>query len=70
MSMINLDKPDKFLLGLIGIIIFLIGLSIFTGKSIVDSMVEAYKYDTTSYQIDVKVDQSRLDTAYKKVFEK
>ncbi len=68
MSTTAWDKLNKYYLVLIVIIVVFIGLCIYTGKTVIDSVVLAYQYDMTSYKIDAKVDQARLDTAYKKVF--
>ncbi len=68
--MINSDKLNKYYIVLVLVVVALIGLSIYTGKTLMDSVVLAFQYDTKSYKVDTKVDQVKLDTAYRKVFGK
>jgi hypothetical protein len=66
----NFEKINKYYVVLGLIMLFFIGLCIYTGKTVYDSLITAYQYDTTSYKIDIKIDQAKLDTAYQKIFGK
>ncbi len=70
MSAINLEKIDKFYLGLTAILILMSILVIFTFRGVFSMFLKANEIDQNSFGPAVIVNKAKLEEAYNFVYKK